>query len=380
MKLPRPRVIAVSSCALMLAATAGLLVAGPLNPPGGPIGATMKTLAEVEPRIALSAANTPGDADSIYKITQPGSYYLTGNLTGVAGKHGIEITASNVSLDLGGMHLDGSTPGTFHGIYTIGSGLSNVAVFNGTVSGWGGAGVHHSINGTIGGRVERIHSNSNGLQGFVVGNSSSVSDCSAYDNAGDGFVIYSGCVVRDCESRANAGDGFDFTGGVSLSGCAAYANTGTGFVASTFSANTLDHCIAYSNLIGISLASGSSVLDCTAVANNIDGVRVSSRCTVRGNTCLENGASDPAGAGVRTTGADNRVEANHCALNDIGYAIKASGNALLRNSATGNSVLNWSIVSGNTFLIVSAPASAALDGNAGGSGYGSTDPNANITY
>ncbi|MBU6412576.1 MAG: hypothetical protein KGS45_03815 [Planctomycetes bacterium] len=68
---------------------ASLLHAGPLNPPPGPITSTHKTLTEIEPRIAINATNTPGDFDSLYKITQPGSYYLTANIDGVANKSGI---------------------------------------------------------------------------------------------------------------------------------------------------------------------------------------------------------------------------------------------------------------------------------------------------
>ena len=96
----------LATAALTLAA-AGLLFAGPLDPPAGPVTSTYKTLTEVEPRIAISATNTPGDADSVFKITQPGSYYLTGNITGVVGKHGIEIAVSGVTLDLGGFDLVG---------------------------------------------------------------------------------------------------------------------------------------------------------------------------------------------------------------------------------------------------------------------------------
>jgi hypothetical protein len=49
-----------------------VVMAGPLTPPAGPIAATMKTISEVEPRTAINAVNTPGDANSLYKITQPG--------------------------------------------------------------------------------------------------------------------------------------------------------------------------------------------------------------------------------------------------------------------------------------------------------------------
>jgi hypothetical protein len=66
--------------ALILVATAGLLIAGPLTPPAGPVTSTYKPLSDVEPRIAINAVNTPGDSSSVFLITQPGSYYLTGNV------------------------------------------------------------------------------------------------------------------------------------------------------------------------------------------------------------------------------------------------------------------------------------------------------------
>src|SRR4029077_17462440 len=88
-------------CAFFFAAMLSAFGQGSLTPPGAP-APTMKTLAQIEPRIEINATNPPGDADSSFKITQPGSYYLTGNLTGVASKHGIKIAANDVTLDLMG--------------------------------------------------------------------------------------------------------------------------------------------------------------------------------------------------------------------------------------------------------------------------------------
>src|SRR6185369_7398513 len=90
-----------------IVATVVWVNAGNLNPPAGPVASTMKTLSEVEPRIPINATTTPGDADSIFRITQPGSYFLTGNITGVNGKHGIEVAASSVTIDMRGFDLVG---------------------------------------------------------------------------------------------------------------------------------------------------------------------------------------------------------------------------------------------------------------------------------
>ena len=54
----------------------------------------MKTLDQVEARIPIDATNTPGDATSSFKIIAPGSYYLTGNVTGESGKNGLSVAAS----------------------------------------------------------------------------------------------------------------------------------------------------------------------------------------------------------------------------------------------------------------------------------------------
>src|SRR5216117_1440443 len=138
-------------------AVAGLVVvvgtlaslAGPLDPPAGPVAPTGKTLGEVEPRIAVNAANTPGDSNSLFKITQPGSYYLTGNITGVANKHGIEIAASGVTLDLNGFDLLGA-PGSLDGVsVTTAAVQSNITVFNGSVRAWGDKGIDLATFGAV---------------------------------------------------------------------------------------------------------------------------------------------------------------------------------------------------------------------------------------
>jgi hypothetical protein len=124
-----------------VAALTKMAQGGDLNPPPGPISPTMKPLDQIEPRIVVNSANTPGNATATFRITQPGSYYLTGNITGESGKNGIEIVASGVTLDLMGFDLAG-VPGSLDGIRTAVNNLLNISILNGSVRNWGGEGIN----------------------------------------------------------------------------------------------------------------------------------------------------------------------------------------------------------------------------------------------
>jgi parallel beta-helix repeat protein len=349
--------------ALTSLAVAGLIGysawAGPLNPPAGPVTSTNKTLAEVEPRIAINAANTPGDADSLYKITLPGSYYLTENITGVSGKHGIEITASGVTLDLHGFDLAGvPAMGAFDGVSITVAGMTNIAVVNGSIRNWGGDGVDLGTIAASNCRVEDVLASGNAGIGIGIGLSGSVSKCSAWSN-GFGIAALFGCSISNCE---------------------AYQNTGTGI--STFTGCTVTGCVALVNLgSGIIVSSGSTVADCTSRQNTLDGIVCSNACVVRANNCSTNGAATGDGAGIHATGSRNRIEGNTCTTADRGIDVDSAGNIIIRNTCSGNTN-NWNVVAGNAILVVDATnlPTAAVTGNSGGANPGSDNPYANFSY
>ena len=118
----------------------------------------MKRLDEVESRLIVNATNTPGDAANTFIISAPGSYYLTGNLTGEADKHGISIQADDVTLDLSGFALISGAGAALRGI-DVPATRKNFALRNGTVRGWSGGGVR-AENG-IGALIEKVRASDN---------------------------------------------------------------------------------------------------------------------------------------------------------------------------------------------------------------------------
>ncbi len=105
---------------------------GPVTPPGPP-GATMRSLDQIEPRIPL-VLGSPGvaiGASGTITISQPGSYFLTKNLT-VSSGHGIVLSSNDVTLDLRGFTISSSSSGGF-GVNV--SGATRVSIFNGSIRG-----------------------------------------------------------------------------------------------------------------------------------------------------------------------------------------------------------------------------------------------------
>ncbi len=365
--------------ALSLLALAGIpsSLAGPLDPPAGPISSTYKTLTEVEPRIAINAANTPGDANSVFRITQPGSYYLTGNVAGVSGKHGIEIAASHVTIDLGGFTVQGAA-GSLNGLSTEGV-RDNLTIRNGAVNGWGGAGVELRAGGTgSGSLIENLAASGNTGFGIRANDNARVRGCSAIGNTITGIDASSNAVIESCTAAQNAGAGVSVGSGSTVSHSSARQNN-TGFVLADSS--TISECSAISNdFSGIYTDLRCAVLDCTSSSNGEHGIVVVTYGTVRGNTCSSNGVTSADGAGISAGGLYSRVEGNVCTGNDWGIRCVNSSNFFTQNTCADNTAANWNMAAGNKCLVVAGVSGGAFVGNSGGVSPGSTDPNANFSY
>lgn len=359
---------AATRCGIALLFTASWLHAGPLNPPTGPVASTPGP----EPRVAINATNTPGDADSLYKITQAGSYYLTGNVAGVAGKHGIEVAAVHVTIDLNGFELVGAGDvSTFDGVTYAGSTAGGVTVINGTIRNWGDDGIRGSL-----AVVRNCVLSNNGGNG--VSGAGHVTDCVAFSNTGIGFQTTNGSVVRGCTARDNGDDGVNAGNGSTVTECTARNNGGIGIIA--FGSSVISRCTSTLNTsAGINGQQATSIFDCNSSDNDDSGISAQGQCHVRGNTCHGNG-----GSGIFVTSLTGTiVEGNNCTNNVRGYNITGTNCLIVRNTASGNTTYNWDIDGGNVvgpIIDRTAPAGGSINGDSAPDSSGSSHPNANFTY
>ncbi len=362
-----------TSIATLGIVVAALVTAGPLDPPAGPVTPTYKTLTEVEPRIAINAVNTPGDATSIYRITQPGSYYLAGNIpAGAAGRLIIAVAASNVTIDLCGFEIEGQIPTGGRSPFGIAldnaSSPNNVTIRNGTVRGCGtgiylafgqGSGDTYVVEGV------KLLGNESGL---YVAFGSVVRGCHIAYNEQGGIFIGSG-LVESCVVYFNGGTGIDAGGSSVIRHCAVSGNGGRGISAALA---VVSGCSTSGNAGGGILAYQSTLEGCTTT----DGVELVDDCVARGNRC-----SRPNNTAMLVSGSDNRVEGNMFTDSSIGLGVIDPGNIIIRNTASGNAI-NWTIVAGNALAPIRQASTNAstVTGNAYAGSLGSTDPNANFTY
>ncbi len=225
-----------ASLALALAFSlqpSALLGQGGLTPPGAP-GPTMKTLGQIEPRRPISSAP--------FVINQPGSYYLTTNLSVNTG-NAITIATNSVTLDLGGWTISSTaTSAAGHGIL-LASNFWDITIYNGhirggvtnngsgTYSGIGfGYGIYYSGHEPANVRVTGLSVSGCRYHGIYLwtGDSTVVENCVVRTAGGCGIVASTvkSCAAMDCGANAIQGRTVaDSRGACTGSSAAIYAST-----------------------------------------------------------------------------------------------------------------------------------------------------------
>jgi len=297
---------------------------GALAPSGAP-APTMKTLQQIEPRTPISSLP--------YFITNAGSYYLTGNLTGIPGTNGIIVLTHNVTIDLNGFTLSGVV-GSGDGINVGNDGnlggfaTTNLTVINGIVQRWSGNGIHASE--TYNGRFEQLHVTANGNYGIVAGKNSIILRCVSQSNGGTGIGTDGpGTLFDSCVSFANGWDGIRLGGSSRAVNCISGENSQSGFL--VFNESTVLNSTARNNgRSGIALGIGSVALNNTCTGNNQDNVATA--------------------AGIMAFYGAGRIEGNHITYSSGVGILVSEGKTrvtVVRNTTVGTTTNAFSIPAGN---------------------------------
>lgn len=263
-----------------------------------------------------------------YSISQPGSYYLTGNLDGSTG--GIDIVVDNVTIDLMGFTIDGGGSILDYGINIID--YSNAAIYNGTISGFGLTGIFQSgfgrnaivtnlqvlNNGSLGTSADQL-----GI--FLEGDNNHVERCNIRGNGGGIYVGPSSLVINNRVSE-NGGD------------VAIYGGDGTIIEKNSVYKNT-----SQTTLIG---TYGSSIIN-NNVSNNTGSFIISA---FDGSKIINNNVTYNASTYTIAPSAGSTVINNNVAHNEGTYAVIAlSGVSIVNNTVTNND--NWGVYAANGNLI-----------------------------
>jgi hypothetical protein len=265
---------------------------GSLTPPGAP-APTMKTLDQIEARTAISSAP--------FTINQPGSYYLTTNIT-VGSSNAVTIASHGVTLDFNG-HTISSTAASATGYgVRINSGLKDVTILNGhIVSGvtnnagtYNGSGFQYGISfftaGTapINARVTGVSVSGCLSHGIYLGaiESSVVESCTVRTVGANGIVASAvkQSSAIDCGSHA--------IGGNQVTDCRGQSIGGDGIIAAT-----AQNCLGSSSGSGGTGVNASTALNCYGSSSTYYGVLAETTQNCYG--------SSSSGTGVRATTAQN---------------------------------------------------------------------------
>lgn len=375
---------------------------GPLVPPGVP-APLMKTIEQLEPRIPIDAVNTPGDAGSVYRITQPGHYYLTAPLIGEPFKRGITIIASDVTIDLMGFPVLGVSGATI-GIVTEGP-FSNITLRNGMVAEWPNDGINLANGGLgSGALIENVQVVHNGQRGLLPHHNAVVRGCIISENGLAGMQGADRTVLEESVAGRNGSTGFRVGSDSRIADSLAHHNPTAGFDVGARS--LVNGSIAASFLItnyvghGFVVAANSSVHESIAFANVGDGFRFTGAGgTLRDSLSTQNVTNgvyivgsggvveksmvEFCGVGIRVNGSNSSVIDNHVVRSvNNGILVASATGVIIHGNTVGSATgVNWSLAAGQRVGPIVEPNVnlVIVSGDDVGVPLGTTNPWANFT-
>lgn len=283
----------------MLSPCVAAFAQGPLTPPGAP-AATMRSLAQIEPRTPVT--NAPAS------LSQPGAYYLTAHLTGT-----VTFAAHNVALDLMGFSIV-SVSGS--AIQQSGA-RTNLVVRNGTLSAPTGNGIDFSTSSTnANGLIENLIITRCQNYGLVLGGGYRVRNCQVNGTGMAAIRAGNACDIQDCLLTGN-GTGLQLTG------------SGSYIANNIVKYNGDNYNLAQGNHLNLLISQVPESLDwpCTAIlGGSLTSTGFGIQVTASGVTLDLNGQtlkgtpSVTSASGVLTAGGVQGVTVRNGTIQQFGYA------------------------------------------------------------
>jgi hypothetical protein len=300
---------------------------GSLTPSGAP-AASMKSLAQIEPRTPISSAP--------FTISTPGAYYLTTNLTTTA-SNAIVILANGVTLDLGGFTISSTAASAANGgtAILLGGGLRDITIANGHICGgvtnngsgvYSGPGFGYGIyySGTAPGNVlvSRVSVSACLYDGIFLntGDSTVVENCTArtMGNYGIDASTIKSCVAVDCYQAAIYGDQVSDCRGASTGSFGVFASIAQNCYGYSSGSSYGVYASTALNCYGSGGGSSYGGIDAT-IAQNSYGFCSGSGNGVSASIVLNCYGSSSSGSGIFTTSAQACY-----GYSSSGYGVSAS--------------------------------------------------------
>lgn len=291
-----------------------------------PTASASDGIREISQTCAVATGCFTGDTPG-FPVTITGaagrSYRLTSDLQIAATTTtGIEISASDVELDLAGFSIRGpfvcsGNPAVCTPSSGSGAGIASSAPFEGVrVHDGSVVGMHTGISLGSGATLSEVRVRSNRLDGAKALGDARFDHVVAYQNGGTGLSIGGGSVV-DCIAHGNGGGGIDLGSASAIAkGNAVRANGSTGIGGS--GPALVSGNVATANGDGIVVGAGSEIVGNVASSNGRHGIGVDGESSVRSNTVRAN-----TGFGLKADGTRNSYRGNTFSAN-VGGSVSAS--------------------------------------------------------
>jgi hypothetical protein len=279
----------------------------------------MKTLDQIEARTAITNTASP------VTISQPGSYYLTHNLT-VSTGDGIDINTNDVTLDLNGFTISSTAASATGTGILLNNGWSDITIGNGHIR---GVGTNNGSGVFSGGGFAYGIKTSGAVPENVLVSRISVSACRF-----DGLSLsgQNSTVVEACTVRTVGGYGILAS---TIKNCSAFDCGNT-----AIAGDEVSDCRGQSSGVGDGV-DGTTAQNCCGTSTSGSGVSVTTAQNCRGTSTSADGidsitAQNCYGA---SSGSGDGLYAASTASGSFGYSINGVGlRAFIANSCSGTSL------------------------------------------